>query len=187
MQSNYEKFIKDFDQILEYLFESQKQYIKCKKGCAHCCKKGDYPFSEAEFRYLTEGYIKLSDNQKIIVQQNIRNLLKDKEEYIGNDRFEHSCPFLINDECCVYEYRGIICRTFGLSYFDEKGGYFRLPDCVSLGLNYSQLYDNETKTVEYKDLPKVNLRIDRILNSNLAKRHGIECGEIRPMLDWLRS
>ena len=32
--------------------------------------------------------------------------------------FIYECPFLINNRCCVYSYRGIICRTFGLAYFD---------------------------------------------------------------------
>ena len=31
---------------------------------------------------------------------------------------------------------------------------------------------------------KVNLRIDRVLESELAQKYNLEHGEIRPMVDW---
>lgn len=184
MLKRYKDFLKDFDELLKTLFFNQEKYIKCKKGCSKCCEKGDYPYSQLEFAYLTQGYINLPENKRILVQQNIRNLTYDKKEFKG-ERFEHVCPFLINGECCVYEYRGIICRTFGLCYYDDKQGYVRLPDCVHQGLNYSEYYDEESQTLNIKDVPKVNLRIDRVLKSQLAEDYELEPGEIRPMLDWL--
>ena len=184
MYKNYSEFIKEFDKVLELLFSSQKKYIKCKKGCSGCCSKGEYPFSQAEFAYLTYGFINLPDEKKKIVQNNIKNLIKEKAVN-KNERFEYSCPFLINNECCVYEYRGIICRTFGVCYYDDKEGYVRLPDCVFDGLNYSEFFDKETNILNIKDVPMVNLRIDRVLDSELAKKYNISCGEIRPLIDWI--
>lgn len=186
MLENYKSFLKDFDELLEYISEGQKKYLKCNKGCSKCCKKGDYPFSQLEFTYLTEGFINLPQNTKVLVQQNIRNLILDKKEN-KEKIFEHQCPFLINNECCVYDYRGIICRTFGICYYDDTKGYVRLPDCVNEGLNYSQYYDKKTKTLSITDVPKINLRIDRVLNSTLAKKYNLDSGEIRPMLDWLKN
>lgn len=184
MFKNYESFIHEFDIVQSLIFESQKKYIKCKKGCTNCCSKGDYPFSQIEFGYLTQGFIKLCDNKKQIVQNNIKELLLQKSHFKG-ERFEHKCPFLIDEECCVYKYRGIICRTFGVCYYDDKEGYVRLPDCVFDGLNYSEFFEKETNILNIKDVPMVNLRIDRVLNSELAKKYNIESGEIRPMLDWI--
>lgn len=184
MLKRYEKFLTEFDEILNTLFKEQKQYVNCKKGCSKCCKKGDYPFSQLEFSYLTQGYLSLSANTKILVQQNIRNLLMDKKEYKG-ERFEHKCPFLINDECVVYEYRGIICRTFGICYYDDTKGYVRLPECVNDGLNYSKYYDEKENILKIQDVPKVNLRIDRVLKSELSEKYELESGEIRPMLEWI--
>ena len=186
MFDNYRKFLQDFDNLLSYLFETQKKYIKCKKGCTGCCSKGDYPFSHLEFSYLTEGYINLPETTKILVQQNIRQLLLDKKEFKG-ERFEHVCPFLINGECCVYDYRGIICRTFGICYYDDKEGYVRLPECVNNDLNYSEYFDKENNILNIADVPKINLRIDRVLNSELAKQYKLESGEILPMLEWLNA
>lgn len=184
MFKNYESFIQDFDIVLKHLFNLQKKYICCKKGCSKCCTKGDYPFSQIEFAYLTQGYINLDDKKKQIVQNNIKELLLQKTKFNG-ERFEHKCPFLINNECCVYKYRGIICRTFGVCYYDDKEGYVRLPDCVYEGLNYSNYYDKNKNILNIKDVPMVNLRIDRVLNSELAKKYKIYPGEIKPMLNWI--
>ena len=186
MIERYENFLRDFDRILRLLFELQKEYINCTRGCFLCCDKGDYPFSWQEFSYLTQGFINLEQHKKIIVQQNIRRLLKEKEEYKG-ERFVHICPFLINGECSVYKYRGILCRTFGIAYYDDTKGYVRLPDCVNFGKNYSKFYDKETKILNIENVIKVNLRIDRIFSSELAHSYKLDCGEIRPMLDWLKN
>jgi hypothetical protein len=179
---NYEKFLEEFDNLLEKMFEQQKQYIKCKKGCSICCEQGDYPFSQLEFTYLTEGFIKLPNETKIIVQKNILELLQQKKVYTG-ERFEHKCPFLINGECCVYKYRGIICRTFGLCYYDDTKDYVRLPGCVHNGLNYAEVYDEKTQTLGIETVSGMNLRIDKVLESQTAQKYGFDHGEIRPMLE----
>lgn len=184
MLKNYEKFLNDFDEILDYLFISQEKYINCKIGCTGCCENGDYPFSQIEFAYLTQGYINLPEKTKILVQQNIRNLILDKKEFKG-EHFEHVCPFLINGECCVYDYRGIVCRTFGLCYYDDQKGYVRLPECTYKELNYSEYFDKENSVLKIDDVPKINLRIDRVLNSELANKYKLNCGEIRPLMDWI--
>ena len=182
--NNYESFIKEFDEQISKLIDLQKKYIYCKEGCSYCCEKGDYPFSQIEFNYLTQGFINLDTEEKIIVQKNIKKLLEEKKNFTG-EKFEHVCPFLINKKCCVYDYRGIICRTFGICYYDEENKYVRLPECVNLGLNYSQYYDKKEKILKISDVPMVNLRIDKVLTSELAKKYNIKLGEIRPMLEWL--
>lgn len=184
MLNNYEKFLEELDLVLKKLFDNHKKYIKCKKGCSICCSGGEFPYSQLEFTYLTEGFINLSNDEKRIVQNNIKNLLAEKEKFKG-ERFEHTCPFLINNECSVYKYRGIICRTFGLCYYDDVNKYVRLPACVNFGLNYSQVYDIENKTLNISDIPKQNLRIDIVLNNENAKKYNLKSGEIRPMLDWI--
>ena len=182
---NYEIFLESFDKILAELFENQKEYIKCKKGCCICCQQGDYPFSQLEFTYLTHGFLQLPNSQKQIVQSNIQKLLKKKENCPNNKRFEHVCPFLIDNQCCVYKYRGIICRTFGLCYYDDEKKYIRLPGCVHNGLNYAKVYDKKTGMLNIDSIPTTNLRINKVFESKQALDLKLDCGEIRPMLDWL--
>ncbi len=180
---NYEKFLEEFNIEIEEIFEKQKEFIKCKKGCSLCCRQGDYPFSQLEFTYLMDGYIKLPAQIKVIVQNNIKNLLEEKKNFSG-ERFEHKCPFLINDECCVYKYRGIICRTFGVCYYDDIKDCVRLPGCVHYGLNFANVYDENTKTLDMEDVYPKNLRIDKVLESPTAKKYEFNHGQIRPILDW---
>lgn len=187
MLKRYEEFLKEFDLMLGTLFEQHKRYVKCKKGCSICCEKGDYPFSQLEFAYLTQGYINLPYYTKIIVQQNIANIKMDKKEHKKSERFEHKCPFLVNNECSVYQYRGLVCRTFGLCYYDDVKGYVKLPGCVHNGLNYADFYDEKEKKLNINNIINLNLRIDRILNSELAESYKLESGDIRPMMEWFEQ
>ena len=186
MLSRYEKFLEDFDAIMDDLFKKQARYVKCKKGCSLCCETGNYPFSHLEFSYLTKGFISLPADKKIIVQKNIKNLVKQKKEFKG-ERFEHRCPFLIGNECCVYKYRGLVCRAFGIGYYDDVKDYVKLPECVHSGLNYSEFYDEKSHTLTINDVVNINLRIDRILGSKLAQTYNLDYGDIRPMLEWLEQ
>lgn len=185
MLKRYEKFLIEFDKELESIFNSQNQYLKCKKGCSKCCEFGDYPFSQLEFSYLTKGYLNLDYEKRLIVQQNIKKLLSEKEKNT-KERFEHICPFLVNNECAVYDYRGLVCRTFGVCYYDDEKGFVKVPECVNFGLNYDGFYNEKTKELKIPDIPNVNLRIDKIFESETAKKYNIDSGQIRPMLDWMR-
>lgn len=187
MLDRYSEFLKELDILLGELFQKQNKYVKCKKGCSLCCEKGEYPFSQLEFAYMTKGFINLPEKTKILVQQNLRNIILDKKEFKG-EHFEYKCPFLINNECCIYEYRGIICRTFGLCYYDDIRDYVRIPGCVHNGLNFSEYYDEKTDTLDNNvDVPMINLRIDSLLNSELAKKLELESGEIRPLIGWFEQ
>ena len=64
--------------------------------------------------------------------------------------------------------------------------YLTLPKFLYYWLKYSEYFDKENNILKIKNVPKINLRIDRVLNSELAKKYNIKCEEIRPMLDWLQ-
>jgi hypothetical protein len=184
MISRYQEFLKEFDITLEKLFQNQKEYIKCKKGCSKCCEVGDYPFSQLEFSYLTKGFLNLPTEKKKLVQENIKQITKNKKTFSG-ERFQYRCPFLIDKECCVYAYRGLVCRTFGLCYYDATIKAVKIPECVNFGLNYSEFFDKETQILNIQNVPQVNLRIDKIFESELAKKYNLDCGEIRSLDKWI--
>ena len=185
---NYNSFLNILNQDLEKMFEHQKNYIFCKEGCSYCCEYGEYPFTEIEFNYLIEGFKKLDNNTKDIIIKNIKNIKKDEKGY-------YTCPFLINKKCSVYANRGIVCRTFGLLN-QEADGRVNGPFCGKLGLNYSNVYDKETKKLlmdvikenHYQNIPRVfNLDITNIRKLDLVKELGIEFGEQKPLEEWLKE
>jgi len=176
MLIRYEKFLEEFDKTLDNYFNEHKQYICCKKGCSFCCEIGEYPFSRLEAEYLMKGFLKLSPETQKNIKQNIKYLVENKI-YTN-----YKCPFLINKECSLYKYRGLVCRTHGLAYLDN--GIVKLPECVNRGLNYSSVYDSENKELIIENPIKENLRIDSIFQSSPAKNYKLECGEIRPLIKW---
>ena len=110
----------------------------------------------------------------------------------------HKCPFLINHRCSVYPYRMIICRTFGLSYYDkdeyEKRNVLKVPFCIEQGLNYSEVYDQGNKTFStelfkktgYKKEPLTyNLGVEFLVKKFGQEIMDLDFGEFKRLIDWL--
>lgn len=163
---SYPEFLKELDKKLGDYFISQAGNVCCKKGCSLCCETGDYPLSDVELEYLIQGFILLEPEQKIIVQNNIKNMKKGGK-----------CPFLIDKRCSIYPYRPIICRTHGLAYL-MNDGRANVPYCVHDGKNYSKVYKNgELLTEPVKE----NLSIQSLI-SDLGCDY---C--IKNLYDWIKS
>lgn len=179
----YRNYLEFLDKKLVKMFESQKTFIKCQKGCAYCCREGQYPISELEYVNLMLYYNELPDELKSRVDENILNLLKKSREKM------YECPFLVDGECSVYPARAIICRTFGLISFDEKGSK-RVPFCVSLDLNYADVYDEETQKMyraadDGTEPLAFNVGRKFLRNPNFEKEFNIFFGEDKPLIEWL--
>jgi len=76
--------------------------VMCKKGCSNCCKNPTVPFTEPELIgiswYATE-------RMKSPLRTRVKQRLYDHDTSL-------ECPFLVDDECAVYEVRPLICRQF---------------------------------------------------------------------------
>lgn len=177
MLKRYEEFLKWFDKKLEKYFEEQCEFVQCRLGCCTCCEVGDYPFSRLEAEYLMAGFIKLPNETKSLIREEIKRLKQINPKM-------YKCPFLIDGKCSVYQYRGIVCRVHGLAWFDEDVNKIRLPYCVNKGLNYSKVFDRESGEVFLQNPISENLRIDSILRSEKARQYELECGEIRSLIKW---
>ena len=191
---DYKRYLNSLQVILDKFFEDQKEYICCKKGCSYCCETGAYPFSKIEFDYLTMGFFQLAPDVRDEVINRMIDLKEEYNKLPEGQKFLHRCPFLGNDGVCtVYEYRGIICRTFGLLH--STGDHsLDMPFCQEKGLNYSKIYDEKTgkfseeliKKHGYKNYPKkfpISLR--DITNKDIFGDISIDFGEIKPLIKWL--
>lgn len=193
----YCQFIRVIMSRIDEHFENQKEYIHCKEGCSHCCKNGEYPCSELEFEFIKAGFMTLD---KDIQESIIKKVLEIKaQKAINKDKkFIYECPFLINDKCSIYKYRMIICRTFGLAYYEEgKEGEkkaLKAPFCMNQGLNYSEVYDPNTKTFStelfkktgYKNEPiAYNLGVEFLIEKFGKEIMNLDFGEIKTLIEWL--
>lgn len=181
MITRYKEYLNFLDEKLSKMFEEQSPFIKCKPGCAYCCKEGEYPISELEYVNLMFAYENLDTEIKEKVNENISQLL------VSDRKKMYLCPFLVDNKCSVYKSRAIICRTFGLLSFDEKGKK-RMPFCVDLGLNYANVYKDGVIAGKSEDgTEPVAHNIDRrfLRSSKFEKEFDIFFGEDKPLVEWL--
>lgn len=183
MITRYREYLKFLDARLAKMFEAQKPFIKCQKGCAYCCREGEYPVSELEYVNMMFYYNDLDDNLKDRVNENITSLLKKSREKM------YECPFLVDGVCSIYPARAVICRTFGLISYDDKGKK-RIPFCVNLGLNYSNVYDKEKKMImagSFEGAEPFSYNITRkfLISPKFEKEFNIFFGDDKPLVEWL--
>ena len=184
----YRIYLQYLEKKLGEYFQEQSPYIFCKAGCSSCCEKGEYPFTEIEFSYLMLGVQTLSPDTIKKIEANIEQIRKDKAE-CKEKKLLHACPFLIDKKCSLYDFRGIICRSHGLAFFD-KDQHLLVPACVDEGLNYSNVYDFENRTISsekykatgIKQEPLAhNVGVYYLTNNEITKELGLDFGEIKPM------
>ena len=172
MLRKYEKFLKEFDKKLTKYFNQHSEYICCKEGCSGCCEIGDYPFTQLEMMYLMEGFKNLPRDIQLMVRN---NLVQIKNNRVSTHLY-YKCPFLINNKCSVYKYRGITCRTYGLGYLINKKTV-KLPECVNEGKEFK---DNQLSIEPIKE----NLSLLEVTNGILAKKYKLDFGLSRSLIDW---
>ena len=135
------------------------------------------------------------DNSKISqTQQTDKNLSTLQPFNLSTKtNFTYECPFLINHECSVYEFRGIICRSFGLMTINPDG-LSKIPFCAFEGLNYSNVMEPETgiiSTEKYKKLGEnipeplaFNVGYKFLTSENIEENFKIHFGDKKALIDW---
>ncbi len=188
----YIAYLNYLDEKLTRYFQAQAPYICCKKGCSKCCRYGDYPYTQIEVEYLLSGFEKLPEESKYLIIDKIKALKQEKLKRQG-ENFQFECPFLINGECSVYEYRGVICRTFGLISYRQTGNS-KVPFCAFEGLNYSTVVDEERKIISDEKFKALGIDIEPLAydigykyltGEKYENAFGFRFGEIRSLIDWL--
>jgi uncharacterized protein len=76
--------------------------VACRRGCSNCCKNPTVPFTEPELMGINW-----------YVTEKLAHPLKDRvKERLHHHASTHECPFLVDNECSIYEVRPLICRQF---------------------------------------------------------------------------
>lgn len=191
MLENYLLYLKFLESKLVKFFASQKPFIFCHKGCSKCCKNAEFPFSEIEVKFLMYGFAQLSEETKKKILENIRKVNEEKKNFKG-ENFMYDCPFLIDEVCSVYNFRGIICRTFGLMY-NGADGKVKVPFCCYQGMNYSNVIDPETRKISQEKVDKrgfkeepasFNLSYKFLTDPDFEKGFKFKFGDKKPLIDW---
>ena len=188
---NYLTYLYFIDKKIRAAFVEQAPYIFCQEGCSKCCKNSRYFYSKAEFEYLKYGFSKLDESVQNKVLKNIEKIVKERKSFEDT----YVCPFLIDEKCSVYNYRGLICRTFGLAQIG-KNNEIKVPFCAYEGLNYSNVFDFEANKFSEEKFKNLNIDIEpklfnfaylNLVDEEIAKAFGFEFGEIKPLIDWIQG
>ena len=188
MINKYQSYLSTIGSYMNKYFEQQKPYIYCKEGCSICCESGLYPVSDLEFEYIKIGLEKADEKTKSVISKHIADIKKSQKE---NEYYK--CPLLINNKCSIYEYRPLVCRSYGLLQFIEgennKIGYY-IPCCVSNGLNYASVYDEQTQSISSEKYSKLNIEteplsfnvsVKYLLNNEFTQ--DLEFGKVTNLID----
>ena len=191
MLQNYLAYLNFLDGKLNKFFEKQKPYIFCKKGCGVCCKNAQFAYSNIEVNYLILGVAKLDSETKKLVSQSVKKVISERE--IAKDpNFKYDCPFLIDNVCSVYQYRGVVCRSFGLANMTANGK-LQVPFCCFEGLNYSNVIDDSGTRLSEEKFKKLNVKEEplafnisyKFLTSDtFEKAFKFKFGERKPLIEW---
>ena len=191
MIENYITYLNFLSKKFDKFFESQKPYIFCKKGCAKCCKNAQFPYSQMEFEYLMLGTLKLDVETKKAIVDNLKSAMEDREKFEG-EKFLYDCPFLVNDVCAVYDYRGIVCRTFGLPFVGSDGK-IKAPFCCFQGLNYSNVLEDGSNTISEEKYKKLgvkeepvafNIGYEFLTDPDFERGFNFQFGDKKPLIEW---
>lgn len=196
--SSLEKYIAYLETLkkrLNVYFGDQKEFIKCKAGCDLCCKNSYYPTSQLEYEYIKIGLNKnFTEKEREEINKTVLDIFNKRKLFIDSGsnilEFSYECPLLVNGACGIYEYRTLLCRSHGLIYNDaDKPTKQNFPHCMTLGLNYADVFDKETN--DFSEEKTVALGIKTrpksydLSYTPLMQESGLEFGDIRMLFEWI--
>ena len=189
---NYASFLEKLSLEIEHYFQQQQDFIVCKKGCSYCCKSGNYPVSDIEFQFIELGVMQLDRGRKKAIKKRVERIGKAYRKYqqLAEPKvpFRYHCPFLFENACTIYQYRPIICRTYGLIISDENSPEnMQLPSCLKEGLNYANIWDPNIGRLSYDKINSLGIdsepqAYDINYGSLLYK---FDHGEIQMIYKWI--
>ncbi|HPY74446.1 MAG: YkgJ family cysteine cluster protein [Planctomycetes bacterium] len=130
----YNEFKDDIDTIAKHLTEIHGIHIICKKGCASCCTN------------LTVWPIEYYSILYNMQQDNVQNI----------EPSDQSCTFLKNNECQIYTYRPIICRTHGLPITFQEDENSTTQQVTFCEKNFTTLTTPDFHSQNTLNIDKVN-------------------------------
>lgn len=165
------KILKAFDDIsIEYSSFQNKTKLTCPTGCGKCCFKSDIYCTPFELLPLALDLIRRGEAESILEKG-----LSHKAEH---------CMFMdITDlkggkgRCLEYEFRPLVCRTFGVAGKHDKKGDLSFSVCSILKeenkKKYSELLSGKIEIVNIPFIDKVKNKLGCLDPSLLEEEYPI--------------
>lgn len=153
---SYKRILLEADAFFGRVMASQPENLQCGRGCSLCCH-GLFEIGSGDVPVIAEGLAELhpARRRKIVrramdimestAHPNLRECSPEEKEAFF-DRTEHvPCPALSESgECEMYEWRPLVCRTFGLPI--REGDQFIGDICE---LNFTEATAGQKQTAAW--------------------------------------
>jgi len=147
MNEGYERYLALVERVDRFLAEVRKRYqgqILCRKGCGDCCHQF-LSLWPVEAYHITQG---LQDLPEALMGR-----LQRQAETIGWSQ----CPLLLDAACALYNYRPILCRTYGYPFISQEEGDPLGPLVSYCPRNFQELTEGDRLEGEFLlDLDALN-------------------------------
>ena len=164
--SSYLAFLNKIKELTDNIRSEYPDEINCIEGCCDCCNNVFIiNISIIEGFYLQNGFKQLDNEKQAYIKDKILKIKKHIEQNPDNkERLE--CPLLIENRCALYNYRPVICRTFGYPMIEEKSG--KITTCR---FNFLSMRDNQytVKSISTKVLSANIVLLSQYLLKELGK------------------
>lgn len=130
--SSYLDLLRRADQHFREVLADQPQNLQCRRGCTLCCY-GSFEISAADVPMIAEGLAHLEPAQRLRILEraetmirearhpNLREATEREKKEFFNRSASIPCPALDDSGACsIYEYRPLVCRTFGVPLRDGR-------------------------------------------------------------------
>lgn len=140
------KKIREVEKVYESLEKDLRKFqnhsqLKCVAGCGECCKKPDIEATIIEF--LPLAYYLYKSGTAMEYLEKIKGL-NDPLCILFN-------PFTTagsSGGCTIYPHRGLICRLFGFSAFEDKNGKPVISTCKLIKSSQAENYARAVEAVK---------------------------------------
>ncbi|HAO20996.1 MAG TPA: YkgJ family cysteine cluster protein [Desulfobacteraceae bacterium] len=114
--NNYQHLLAKTDERCREILKNYAGHIRCKKGCAVCCRHiSVFPIEAAAMRLAVKA---LPEAAAEHIRKKVRTASPEGE-----------CPLLEDGACLLYDSRPVICRTHGFPIFFIQDGTQRIDVC----------------------------------------------------------
>jgi len=147
----------------DFMMRVQSQYprdMACQAGCSSCCQGGlsAFPVEAGPMMTAVES-----------LPRELREVVREQSQN------EAHCPFLVNENCVIYDQRPVICRTQGLPLLLEDGSVDSCP------LNFVRA--GQRDSLPHEDV--LNLKSLNFLLSMLHSVHIRQSGQADRRISFL--
>ncbi|MFN9472694.1 YkgJ family cysteine cluster protein [Acidovorax sp.] len=81
----------------------------CRKGCAHCCHI-TVAISRSEAQVIAKETGRKLNPRAGAINMGSLDQIQDPQQHLDSLAFGSPCPFLVDDQCSIYEVRPLACR-----------------------------------------------------------------------------